>query len=234
MKLYVISTPIGNLKDITLRALETLKEVDFIICEDTRTSSNLLNHYQIKKELLSLNAFNESNKITHITNRILSNQTAALISDAGTPSISDPGVRLISLCIENKIEVVSIPGPTALISALSISGLPTDSFVFEGFIPQKKGRQTKLKELAIEPRTIVIYESMYRIEKLISELAEYLPDRFIVVCRELTKKFEETWRGFPNEILQDLNHKTIKGEFVVVIAPLNWKVKNCFHHHKSR
>lgn len=226
MKLYVISTPIGNLKDITLRAVDTLNEVDFIICEDTRTSSNLLNHYEIKKELISLNAFNESKKINQIINRILANQSAALISDAGTPSISDPGVRLISSCIENNINVVSIPGATALIAALSISGLPTDSFVFEGFIPQKKGRQTKLKELATESRTIVLYESMYRIEKLISELAENLPDRFIVVCRELTKKFEETWRGFPNDILQDLNQKTIKGEFVVVIAPINWKVKN--------
>ncbi len=226
MKLYLTSTPIGNLKDITLRAIETLKQVDFIICEDTRTSSNLLNHYQIKKELLSLNAFNESSKINMIVNRILSDQSAALISDAGTPTISDPGVRLVSACIEKNIEVVSIPGATALIAALSISGLPTESFVFEGFIPQKKGRQTKLKEMAEEPRTIVIYESMYRIEKLITELAEYLPDRFIVVCRELTKKFEETWRGFPNEILQKLTEKTIRGEFVVVIAPINWKVKS--------
>lgn len=226
MKLYVVSTPIGNLKDITLRALEILNQVDFIICEDTRTSSHLLNHYQIKKELISLNAFNESNKISSIINRILTNQSAALISDAGTPTISDPGVRLISSCIEKDIEVVSIPGATALIAALSISGLPTDSFVFEGFIPQKKGRQSKLKELASDPRTIILYESMYRIEKLLTELAEYLPDRFIVVCREITKKFEETWRGFPNEILKDLNQKTIKGEFVVIISPLNWKVKN--------
>lgn len=226
MKLYIVSTPIGNLKDITLRALEILNQVDFIICEDTRTSSYLLNHYQIKKELISLNAFNESNKISSIINRILTNQSAALISDAGTPTISDPGVRLISSCIEKDIEVVSIPGATALIAALSISGLPTDSFVFEGFIPQKKGRQSKLKELASDPRTIILYESMYRIEKLLTELAEYLPDRFIVVCREITKKFEETWRGFPNEILKDLNQKTIKGEFVVIISPLNWKVKN--------
>lgn len=226
MKLYIVSTPIGNLKDITLRALEILNQVDFIICEDTRTSSHLLNHYQIKKELISLNAFNESNKISSIINRILTNQSAALISDAGTPTISDPGVRLISSCIEKDIEVVSIPGATALIAALSISGLPTDSFVFEGFIPQKKGRQSKLKELASDPRTIILYESMYRIEKLLTELAEYLPDRFIVVCREITKKFEEIWRGFPNEILKDLNQKTIKGEFVVIISPLNWKVKN--------
>ena len=227
MKLYIVSTPIGNLKDITLRAIETLNKVDFILCEDTRTSGILLNHLGIKKELISLNAVNESNKIKYILQRILSEQnSAALISDAGTPGISDPGVRLISACIENGIEVIPIPGPTALISALSISGLPTDEFVFLGFIPQKKGRQTKLKELAEEKRTIVLYESMYRIEKLLNELNEYLPDRFIVVCRELTKKFEETWRGFPKDLLENLDQKIIKGEFVLVIAPKNWKVKN--------
>ena len=225
MKLYIVSTPIGNLKDITLRAIETLKEVDFILCEDTRTSGNLLNHFEIKKELISLNAFNEKSKIDFVVNRILSNQTAALISDAGTPLISDPGVRLVSSCVENNIEVIPIPGASALLAALSMSGLPTDAFVFEGFIPQKKGRQTKLKELAIEPITIVLYESMYRIEKLLKELNEYLPDRFIVVCREITKKFEETWRGFPNELVDSFSEKISKGEFVVVIAPIDWKVK---------
>jgi len=225
MKLYIVSTPIGNLKDITLRAIETLKEVDFILCEDTRTSGNLLNHFEIKKELISLNAFNEKSKIDFVVNRILSNQTAALISDAGTPLISDPGVRLVSSCLDNNIEVIPIPGASALLAALSMSGLPTDAFVFEGFIPQKKGRQTRLKELAIEPRTIVLYESMYRIEKLLKELNEYLPDRFIVVCREITKKFEETWRGFPNELVDSFSEKISKGEFVVVIAPIDWKVK---------
>jgi 16S rRNA (cytidine1402-2'-O)-methyltransferase len=214
MKLYIVSTPIGNLKDITLRAIETLKEVDFILCEDTRTSGNLLNHFEIKKELVSLNAFN----------RILSNQTAALISDAGTPLISDPGVRLVSSCIKNGIEIIPVPGASALIAALSMSGLPTDSFVFEGFIPQKKGRQTKLKELSEEKRTIVLYESTYRIEKLLNELNEYLPERLVVVCREITKKFEETWRGFPKDILEYFDQKTTKGEFVVVVAPKDWKV----------
>lgn len=225
MKLYIVSTPIGNLKDITIRAIEILKEVDFVLCEDTRTSGNLLNHFEIKKELISLNAVNESHKIDFVLNKILSNQSAALISDAGTPGISDPGVRLVSACIDNDIEVISVPGATALIAALSISGLPTDKFVFEGFIPLKKGRQTKLKELVDEQRTIVIYESMYRIEKLIEELNEYLPERFIVVCRELTKKFEETWRGFPKDIIETFDQKVIKGEFVVIIAPQNWKVK---------
>ncbi len=225
MKLYIVSTPIGNLKDITLRAIETFREVDFVLCEDTRTSGNLLNHLEIKKELISLNAYNEKSKIDHIIRRILSNQTAALISDAGTPLISDPGVRLVSSCIENGIAIIPVPGASALIAALSMSGLPTDSFVFEGFLPQKKGRQTKLKELAIEPRTIVLYESMYRIEKLLNELSEYLPERFIVVCREITKKFEETWRGFPKELVESFPNKIIKGEFVIVISPLDWKVK---------
>ncbi len=225
MKLYIVSTPIGNLKDITLRAIETLKEVDFVLCEDTRTSGNLLNHLEIKKELFSLNAFNEKNKIEHVINRILSNQTAALISDAGTPLISDPGVRLVSACIDKGIEIIPIPGAVALIAALSMSGLPTDAFIFEGFLPQKKGRQTKLKELAEENRTIILYESMYRIEKLLKELSEYLPKRYIVVCREITKKFEETWRGFPKDLVESFQEKISKGEFVVVIAPKDWKVK---------
>jgi len=226
MKLYIVSTPIGNLKDITLRAIETLKEVDFVLCEDTRTSGNLLNHFEIKKELISLNAFNEKNKIDFIVNRILSNQTAALISDAGTPLISDPGVRLVSACIEKEIEIIPIPGPSAFIAAISMSGLPTDAFVYEGFLPQKKGRQTKLKELAEENRTIVLYESMYRIEKLLKELNEYLPERFVVICREITKKFEETWRGFPKDLVESFPEKISKGEFVVVIAPKDWKVKD--------
>ena len=225
MKLYIVSTPIGNLKDVTLRAIETLKEVDFILCEDTRTSGNLLNHLEIKKELISLNAFNEKNKIDFIVNRLLSNQTAALISDAGTPLISDPGVRLVSACIDKGVEIIPIPGASAVIAALSMSGLPTDTFVFEGFLPQKKGRQTKLKELSIEPRTIILYESMYRIEKLLNELSEFLPERFVVVCREITKKFEETWRGFPKDLVESFSEKISKGEFVVVIAPKDWIVK---------
>lgn len=225
MKLYIVSTPIGNLKDITLRAIETLREVDFVLCEDTRVSSNLLKHLEIDKELISLNAFNEKGKIEHVVSRILSNQTTALISDAGTPLISDPGVRLVSACIEKGIEIIPVPGASALIAALSMSGLPTDSFVFEGFIPLKKGRQTKLRELAEEKRTIVLYESTYRIEKLLGELNEFLPDRFVVVCREITKKFEETWRGFPKDQVESFPKRISKGEFVVVIAPRDWVVK---------
>ncbi|MBW7841414.1 MAG: 16S rRNA (cytidine(1402)-2'-O)-methyltransferase [Ignavibacterium sp.] len=226
MKLYIVSTPIGNLKDITLRALETLKEVDFILCEDTRVSVNLLNHYGISKDLISLNAVNESHKIQSIITKLKSNKTGALISDAGTPLISDPGARLVSACLENEIEIIPIPGASAILSALCMSGLPTDSFVFDGFLPQKKGRQTKLKQLALEERTIILYESMYRIEKLLNELNEFMPERYIVVCREITKKFEETWCGFPKDILHNFSDKVVKGEFVVVIAPLNWKSKN--------
>jgi 16S rRNA (cytidine1402-2'-O)-methyltransferase len=224
-KLYIVSTPIGNLKDITFRAIEILKEVNLIACEDTRVASILLNHYEIKKELISLNAVNETHRIENILGRIESGDSCALISDAGTPGISDPGVRLISAAIERGIDVVPIPGASALITALTISGLPTNSFVFEGFIPQKKGRQKKLKELSNEERTIVLYESTYRIEKLLKELSEHMPDRLVVVCRELTKKFEETWRGTPGEILASFGEKVSKGEFVVVIAPKEWVVR---------
>ena len=224
-ELYIVSTPIGNLKDITLRALEILKEADFIACEDTRVTSILLRNYEIHKELISLNAVNESSKIDYILNRIINGESCALVSDAGTPGISDPGTRLISAAIKNKIEVIPAPGPSAVITALSISGLPSDSFVFEGFIPQKKGRQKKLKELSEEERTIIIYESVYRIEKLLNELNEYMPERLIVICRELTKKFEEARRGTPAELLQSFNEKINKGEFVVVISPRNWNSK---------
>jgi 16S rRNA (cytidine1402-2'-O)-methyltransferase len=220
--LFIISTPIGNLKDITLRALETLKEVDFIICEDTRVTSILLQHYEIKKELISFNAQTESVKINYVLNRIKSGESCGLVSDAGTPTISDPGVRLVSAAIKEGIKIEPIPGVSAVITALSIAGLPTDSFVFEGFIPQKKGRQTKLKQLADEERTIVLYESTYRIEKLLHELNQYLPERYVVVTRELTKKFEETWRGKTSDLLNNFSSKTVKGEFVVVISPMNW------------
>jgi 16S rRNA (cytidine1402-2'-O)-methyltransferase len=222
-KLFIVSTPIGNLKDITLRAIETLNEVDFILCEDTRVTSVLMKQYNIIKQLISFNAVSEIKKIPAIIERLNNGQSYALVSDSGTPAISDPGIRLISEAIKNDIDIISIPGATALISALTVSGVPTDSFVFEGFLPQKKGRQKKLKQLVEEERTIVLYESSHRIVKLIDELIEYFPDRFVVVCRELTKKFEEYWRGYPAELKASLNEKTIKGEFVVVIANSNWK-----------
>jgi len=221
---YIVSTPIGNLKDITLRAIETLKAVDFIICEDTRITSVLLKHYDIHKELVSMNAQTESKKIPLLIERIKNGENCALVSDAGTPTISDPGVRLISEAIKNGLDIIPVPGVSASITALTISGLPTDSFIFEGFLPIKKGRNTKLKELSEEERTIVLYESTYRIEKLINELNEFMPERFIVICRELTKKFEEVRRGFPKELVESFNEKVNKGEFVVVIAPKNWKI----------
>ncbi len=221
-KLYIVSTPIGNLKDITLRALETLKEVNFILCEDTRITSRLLNHFNISKKLISFNVVSEKKKIPNVIARIKSGDNCALVSDAGTPAISDPGVRLISKAIKEQIDVVPVPGTSAVITALTISGLPTDSFIFEGFLPQKKGRQKKLKELAEERRTIILYESTYRIKKLVDELVEYLPERYVVVCRELTKKLEETWRAYPNEIKEVIDEKISKGEFVVVISPKDW------------
>lgn len=223
-KLYIVSTPIGNLKDITLRAIETLNEVDFILCEDTRVTSVLLKQYNIIKQLISFNAVSETKKIPSILERLKNGQSYALVSDAGTPAISDPGIRLASEAIKEGIQVITIPGATALIAALTVSGLPTDSFVFEGFLPQKKGRQKKLKELSDEERTIVVYESSHRILKLIDELVEYFPERYVVVCRELTKKFEETWRGYPAELKEKMNERTIKGEFVVVIAKKDYKV----------
>ena len=221
-KLYIIATPIGNLEDITLRAIKTLKDVEFIACEDTRVTSKLLNSVNTHTELISFNARNESNKIEFVLNRIKNGENCALVSDAGTPTISDPGIRLVNEAINENIEVVGIPGANAAILALSISGLPTDSFVFEGFLPQKKGRQKKLKELSEETRSIILYESVYRIEKLLNELNQYMPERFVVVHRELTKMFEESWRGLPGKILNELQSKTIKGEFVIIIAPLKW------------
>ncbi|MBK8946515.1 MAG: 16S rRNA (cytidine(1402)-2'-O)-methyltransferase [Ignavibacteriae bacterium] len=223
-KLYIVATPIGNLEDITLRAIETLKMVDFIICEDTRTTKILLDRINISKELISFNAQSEIRKIDYVIKKIINGENCALVSDAGTPCISDPGVRLVNSAIKSEILISGIPGANAAILALSISGLPTDAFIFEGFLPQKKGRQKKLIQLSNEERTIVLYESMYRIEKLLRELNEFIPNRFIVIQRELTKKFEESWRGFPNEILLELPNKIIKGEFVIIISPLNWKI----------
>lgn len=222
-KLYVVATPIGNLSDITFRSVETLKLVDFIICEDTRVTKILLDLYQINKPLLVVNAHNESKSLEKILTKLISGESCALVTDAGTPCISDPGVRLVNKAISENIEVVGIPGASAAILALSISGLPTDSFVFEGFLPQKKGRQKKLKQLSEEERTIVLYESTYRIKKLLEELNTNMPDRLIVVARELTKKFEETWRGTASQLLQNFEKRITKGEFVVLIAPLNWK-----------
>lgn len=223
-KLFVVATPIGNLADITFRAVEILKSVDLIICEDTRVTKILLDHYQISKPLFVINAQNESRKIPELIEKIEEGLNCAFVSDAGTPSISDPGTRVVNAAVKKDIEVIGIPGASAVTLALSISGLPTDSFVFEGFLPQKKGRQKKLNELALEERTIVLYESTYRIEKLLNELNEFMPDRQIVIARELTKKFEEMWRGTASDILNEFDKKITKGEFVVIIAPADFKL----------
>ncbi len=221
--LYIVATPIGNLGDITYRAVETLKMVNFILCEDTRTSSALLKHYDIHTPLISFNAHSEVNKSGIAIEKILSGEKGALISDAGTPCISDPGVRLVNKARSAGIEVTGIPGANAAVLALSISGLPTDSFIFDGFLPQKKGRQKKLLEIKNEERTVVLYESVYRIQKLLKELDGYMPERNITIWRELTKKFEESWNGTPSEIMKDIEEKQVKGEFVVLIPPSTWK-----------
>lgn len=217
-KLYVIPTPIGNLEDMTLRAIRILKEVDMILAEDTRTSSILLRHYQIEKRLMAFHKFNEHKALEGYVNRIQGGENIALISDAGTPSISDPGFLIVRACVEHGIEVECLPGATALIPALVNSGFPSDKFCFEGFLPQKKGRQKRLQELAQEARTIVMYESPYRLIKLLEEIAEYFgADRQVAVSRELSKMFEENLRGPVSELLITLKDRTIKGEIVVVI-----------------
>lgn len=214
-KLYVLATPIGNLGEITLRALEVLKEVDLIACEDTRHTSKLLSHYKIEKPLISYFQHSKLSKITKLIEIIESGKDIAVVTDAGTPGISDPGGKLVEEAVSHGIQVVPISGPSALTTALSVSGFPTDGFVFYGFLPTKKGRQTKLKEIAGTKKTVVLYESPYRIKKLLSEMLEFVGDREIVVCRELTKKFEEIYRGKVSEVVKQIKEK---GEFVVVIS----------------
>jgi 16S rRNA (cytidine1402-2'-O)-methyltransferase len=218
MSLVLVPTPIGNLKDITLRALETLQTVDMILAEDTRTSGKLLKHYNISKPLQSFHIFNEHKTLTKLIERLKAGKNMAMISDAGTPAISDPGFLLVRAALQNDIHVECLPGATALVPALVVSGLPTDSFVFEGFLPLKKGRQTKFKELAIEPRTIVFYESPHRILKTLEECVLYFgPDRKCCVSREISKLHEEHLRGSLSEILVIFTKKSIKGEFVVTL-----------------
>ena len=217
-KLYVVPTPIGNLEDITLRALRILKEVDLVLAEDTRTSGNLLRHFQIDKKLLPFHKFNEHRSLQGFINRMEMGENIALVSDAGTPSISDPGFLLVRACVENGIDVECLPGPTALIPAIVNSGFPSDKFCFEGFLPQKKGRQKRLQELALEDRTLVLYESPHRLIKLLEEMNGYFgPDRLVAISRELTKLYEENLRGTVAELLEQLKDRVIKGEIVVVI-----------------
>ncbi|WP_159517793.1 16S rRNA (cytidine(1402)-2'-O)-methyltransferase [Sunxiuqinia indica] len=217
-KLYIVPTPIGNLDDITLRAIKVLKEVDLILAEDTRTSSKLLHHFEIQKKVFSHHKFNEHKTVESLAQRMASGENLALISDAGTPAISDPGYLLVKACIENDVEVECLPGATALIPALVNSGLPNDRFCFEGFLPPKKGRQKKLKQLADEERTMVFYESPYRLVKSLEQFAEFFgADRMASVSRELTKLFEETKRGTVAELANYFKAKTVKGEIVIVV-----------------
>lgn len=214
MKLYIVATPIGNLEDITLRALRILKEVDLIACEDTRNTKILLNHYEIKKDLISFHEHSKLIKINKIIDLIKGGNSVAVVTDAGTPGISDPGGLLVSEAIKEGIEVIDIPGPSALTALLSISGIYLDEFAFYGFLPTKKGRQTKLKKIADEKRPVVLYESPHRIKKLMDEILEFVGDKEIIVGRELTKKFEEVYRGKVSEVKDEIKEK---GEFVVII-----------------
>jgi len=218
-KLYLVPTPIGNLEDITFRALNVLKEVDFILAEDTRTSGNLLRHYQISKPLSAFHQHNEHRVFGNIAERIASGETAALVSDAGTPAISDPGFLLVRECLKNNIPVECLPGASALLPALVNSGLPADRFLFEGFLPHKKGRKTKLEYLSRLPYTIIFYESPHRLLKTLEQLKEYFgADRPASVSRELTKVFEQTIRGTIEEVIVYFASNVIKGEFVIVVA----------------
>ena len=217
-KLYIVPTPIGNLEDITLRALRILKEVDLILAEDTRTSSVLLKHYNIVTRLSSHHKFNEHRTVEHIAQQILAGSNIALISDAGTPSISDPGFLLTRTCLNMGVDVECLPGATAFVPALVNSGFPSDRFCFEGFLPQKKGRQKKLKELADETRTMIFYESPFRLVKALEQFSEYFgADRKVSVSRELSKLFEENFRGTVAEVLEHFRSKTVKGEIVIVL-----------------
>ncbi|MDP4187136.1 MAG: 16S rRNA (cytidine(1402)-2'-O)-methyltransferase [Bacteroidota bacterium] len=225
-KLYIVPTPIGNLDDITFRALKVLKEVDCILAEDTRTSSVLLKHFQIENKLQSHHAFNEHQTVEDVSNRIARGENIALISDAGTPGISDPGFMLVRACLQKGVEVECLPGATALIPALVNSGLPCDRFCFEGFLPQKKGRQKQLKQLTEETRTMVFYESPFRLLKALKEMATYFgEDRIASVSRELTKIHEENVRATLAQLFEYFSQKTIKGEIVIVVAGKSSKEK---------
>lgn len=219
--LYIIATPIGNLEDITLRALRVLKQVDLILSEDTRQTQKLLNFYNIETPTLSYHQHSRLAKVEHIVKLIKAGRSLALVSEAGTPGISDPGGKLVNLIVGElggSVEIICIPGPSALAGAASVSGLKTDSFLFLGFLPTKKGRETLFKEIAASKRTVIFYESPHRIIKTLNRLNELISDKQIAVCRELTKKFETVYRGTIREALNQLSKDKIKGEFVVVIG----------------
>ncbi|WP_276388847.1 16S rRNA (cytidine(1402)-2'-O)-methyltransferase [Eudoraea chungangensis] len=225
-RLYLVPTPIGNLEDITLRALKVLKEVDLILAEDTRTSKKLLSHYNIDTPMQSYHMFNEHKTLDGIILKIKAGAQLAIISDAGTPAISDPGFLLTRACIKEGFEVQCLPGATAFVPALVNSGLPSDRFVFEGFLPLKKGRQTRLKELAVEPRTVIIYESPHKLVKTLLQFQEYFgEDRLISISRELSKLYEETIRGSIAEVMDHFANIPPKGEFVIIVSGYKEKKK---------
>src|ERR1041385_770974 len=216
--LYIVSTPIGNLEDITFRAVKTLSEVDLIAAEDTRKTRFLLDHFKIHKPIVSYFSYNEARRTPELLSKLKLGSSIALVSDAGTPGVSDPAFRIIRTALDENVPVISIPGPTAFLPALILSGLPSEHFVFEGFLPVKKGRKTKLEQFQKEHRTIILYESPHRLLRTLNDLQQYLGDRQISVSRELTKKFEETVRGDIPSILSYYSTHPIKGEFVIVVS----------------
>ncbi len=220
-QLFIVPTPVGNLEDITLRALRTLKEVDFILAEDTRTTGHLLKHYGIVKKLVPHHLFNEHKTIENVIERLKDGAICALVSDAGTPAISDPGYLLVRSCIQAGLRVECLPGATAFVPALVNSGIASDHFVFEGFLPHKKGRHTRLTALAKEEKTMIFYESPHRLVKALTQFTEYFgEDRHACVSRELSKIFEENIRGSLKELIAYYENKAVKGEIVIVIAGL--------------
>ena len=217
--LYLVPTPVGNLEDITMRALKVLREADLILAEDTRTSGNLLRHFDIRNAMLSYHKFNEHRTVESIVERLLTGQTIAVVSDAGTPGISDPGFLVAREAIRAGVEVITLPGATAFVPALVSSGLPCDRFCFEGFLPQKKGRQTRLQALAEETRTMIFYESPHRIVKALAQFVEVFgPERLTSVCREISKVHEESVRGTLQELLSHFTETEPRGEFVIVVG----------------
>ena len=225
--LYVVPTPIGNLEDITYRAVKVLKDVDFILAEDTRTSGFLLKHYDIETKMISHHKFNEHKSSQQIVERIEAGANVALISDAGTPAISDPGFLIVRACVEAGIRIECLPGATAFVPALVMSGLPNDRFCFEGFLPPKKGRQTRLKELADEQRTMVFYESPYRVLKTLTQFAEYFgEDRLATTSREISKIYEDTKRGTLSQLIEHFTETDPRGEFVIVVSGKETKKEN--------
>ena len=222
--LYIISTPIGNLSDISSRALEILSSVNLIAAEDTRVSRKLLNHYKIKNKLISYNDFNENFKAKSLLDLLKNDKNIAVISDAGTPCISDPGYRIVNMALINNIKVISIPGATSLIAALSISGLPSDKFFFEGFLPKKKGLNKRMKILSKLDATIIIFESPKRVVKTLNKILDFMGDRVVSLCKEITKIHETTYFGKISEVLDKISQNTIKGEFVVMVAKEGYEI----------